>query len=258
VKQNKKELALWSKFDDKYDSNPKILAAGRDAKNLHETAIRWSNGHLTDGKILMSALHAIGHTAQLPARVHQPAAARLVEVNLFEDRGDYWFIHDFFEYSPTRVKVEADRAAAKERMQQKRSPEVPTNNVVAEVGVFAKRSPSPSRPVPSIEDLAVFNDWAATIDRPRQFTPPRQRVIQARRREGYLQADLLDAAVGWQNDGWADRPQQNDLTILFRDGGQVEKFRDLQRNGRPVSGNKNQQAAAGWEAMGEHMKAIAE
>jgi hypothetical protein len=51
--------------------------------------------------------------------------------------------------------------------------------------------------------------------------------------DGHSQEALLAAAVGWVNDPWPERAQQNDLAILFRPGN-FEKFAALAKTGPPM------------------------
>ena len=118
----------------------------------------------------------------------------------------------------------------------------------------------PEHGSPPSDDLAVFGEWAASTGRTGlKFTESRRRAIRMRRKEGYPQDDLLDAVRGWQNDPWAERPQQNELTILLRNGGQLEKFRDLWRNGKPAvlsGGRMGRAIAAGreWQGIADDLK----
>ena len=61
-----------------------------------------------------------------------------------------------------------------------------------------------------------------------QLDEKRARKIRARLAEFPLD-DVLDAVRGWDRDPWEGRRGQNELVILLRDAGQVEKFRDLWR-----------------------------
>lgn len=90
--------------------------------------------------------------------------------------------------------------------------------------------------VPSIVD-EVFDAWrGATKKNARTIlTPKRRKVIEARVKEGYELADLVDAVQGWRYSAFHTGRNDagtvyNELTMLLRDGEQVEKFRDLQRN----------------------------
>ena len=78
----------------------------------------------------------------------------------------------------------------------------------------------------------------------RRLTPKRKGVIRARLRE-YPTEDVEDAARGWPFDPWPERVNHNDLTVLLRNGEQLEKFRDLYRHGPPaVMGKHTSQTVA--------------
>jgi hypothetical protein len=93
-----------------------------------------------------------------------------------------------------------------------------------------------SRQIASAEEQQIFDAWVQSLPEDRRarvkLTAQRRQKIRARLRE-YPLPDLLDAVRGWVNDPWPDRPLQNDLAILLRDGAQVEKFRDLWQLGVP-------------------------
>lgn len=84
------------------------------------------------------------------------------------------------------------------------------------------------------EDEQVFDAWVETLPdnggRPHLFNDKRRSKVRARRRDGYPLQDLLDAVRGWKYDKWEERWKNNDLAVLLRDGGQLEKFRDMYRN----------------------------
>jgi DNA-binding transcriptional ArsR family regulator len=100
------------------------------------------------------------------------------------------------------------------------------------------------------EEQCVFEAWTSTLAAQDgcRLTGDRRRVIRARLAEGYTVEDLMAAVRGWINDPWPERPRHNDLTTLLRDGGQVEKFRELQRNPPPKNGQRS--AVAELRAQG--------
>jgi hypothetical protein len=106
----------------------------------------------------------------------------------------------------------------------------------------------------------VFDTWTATLPpgTRRQLSPTRRKTIQARLREFGLQ-DCLDAVVGWRNDPWPGRAEQNDITILFRPGN-FEKMRDYARNGPPARAappsRSQQQLYATYQAMDDWAKEV--
>jgi hypothetical protein len=134
---------VWARFDDRYSDSPKIEAAGPWAELLDMRAIIYAAGNLTDGLITRTALTKI--SAGIPSPLKK--AQILVDVGRWDvNPGGGWLIHSFLTYNPSkasvedgRAKKEMDRAAARERMRQKRSGEqsanVHTNNVGTVLGV---------------------------------------------------------------------------------------------------------------------------
>ena len=89
----------------------------------------------------------------------------------------------------------------------------------------------------------VFDAWVvSTGRRDCHLTDGRREKITARLRDGYPLADLIDAVRGWKQDPWSERPRNNDLIVLLRNGAYLEKFRDLQRGAVTAS------AASSWDS----------
>lgn len=102
----------WFKVDDQLYSHPKWLAVSPRARGLWITAGSWCSAQLTDGHIPSSALPMLGGQAK--------DARELVESGLWVENGNGWFFHDWLDMQPSKEKVEAEREAARERMQNKR------------------------------------------------------------------------------------------------------------------------------------------
>ena len=104
----------------------------------------------------------------------------------------------------------------------------PTRNVV-ELGAVDERQAAER----------IFNAWVLATGRDAtrsRLTKDRLSKIRARFAEGFLEQDLIDAVEGIAlsdfHMGKNDRRQKyDDLTVALRDGSQVEKFRDLRRDG---------------------------
>lgn len=129
----------WLKLDDNFADHPKVLAAGPDAVMLWLTGLCYAGRHLTDGRVPRGIFH------------DQALTDRLVDVGLLEPDDDGCYrIHDFLDFNPSRADVEADREAAKQRMQKvrakkKRSPE----RSGEQSENFDRGSASPTRPDPT-------------------------------------------------------------------------------------------------------------
>jgi len=102
----------WFKVDDNLGFHHKVIAAGNPAMGLWVRAGSICAQQLTDGFVPDHLVAALGTTAQ---------AKRLVAAGLWDRaRGGYRF-HGWAERQPSKVDVEAERAAAKERMREYRA-----------------------------------------------------------------------------------------------------------------------------------------
>jgi hypothetical protein len=80
----------------------------------------------------------------------------------------------------------------------------------------------------------VWEAWVTSTGRTGcKLDSKRRRVIKARL-AAFPLADVIDAVRGWERDPWDGRRQNNEITLLLRDAGQLEKFRDYERNGAPA------------------------
>ncbi len=128
----------WSAFDDDLYFHPKVLAAGREARELWMASIVWSNHALTDGFIPYSALPLIAAMAGL--RQDRASLDELVDtllrVRLFEPEpqcaeqatgtpGEGLWIHDYLDYQLSAAEVAARRAAAAGKRGREGSEEEP-------------------------------------------------------------------------------------------------------------------------------------
>jgi len=103
----------WAKIDDQFFMHPKVIAAGRDARDLYLAALTYAGAQLTDGFIPDGALPLVGAMAQVP---EVPACVeRLVEVGLWEPTDGGHMIHDYLEYNPDGAEVKAKRKANAKR-----------------------------------------------------------------------------------------------------------------------------------------------
>lgn len=76
-------------IEEDFPSHPKVLKAGGDAAWLHVCALAWASKHMT-GDIPKGAVPQLSDRKN-PAGL----AKKLVEVELWHDRGDYYEIHDW-------------------------------------------------------------------------------------------------------------------------------------------------------------------
>ncbi len=109
----------WVKLDDGFFRNAKVIAAGRDARDLYLAALCHCGGSLTDGFVSDRALRMVGAEADVDDP--KASAARLMGVGLWTKVDGGFVVHDYHEYQPSATKVRADRDAAAERMRRIRS-----------------------------------------------------------------------------------------------------------------------------------------
>jgi hypothetical protein len=104
----------WFKVDDSFHSHPKVLAAAPAALGLWVVAGSWSGANLSDGFVPDHVLPRLLPDAESLAR-------QLVSAGLWKRiRGGYRF-HDWAEFNPSSETVQAERAAARERMRAMRA-----------------------------------------------------------------------------------------------------------------------------------------
>lgn len=103
----------WAKFDDRWATHPKLLAAGLEAKGMDASGICYAAGQETDGFVPDTALIILGAGHRNPRKV----ADRLVDVGRWirDDARKGYVIHDFDRYNFTRAQGEAKRTKDAER-----------------------------------------------------------------------------------------------------------------------------------------------
>lgn len=102
----------WFKVDDNLGFHHKVIAAGNPAMGLWVRAGSICAQQLTDGFVPDHMIAALGTKAQ---------AERLVTVGLWDHADGGYSFHGWGERQPSKVDVEAERAAAKERMRAARA-----------------------------------------------------------------------------------------------------------------------------------------
>lgn len=115
----------WIKLDDQFFRHPKVVGAGRDARLLYLAGLCYCGANLTDGHIPAGAIRLLA--AEVEIAKPASAAARLVEAGLWERHGDNFLVHDYLDHNRSSDRVRAEREAAAERMQRRRSGYVRAN-----------------------------------------------------------------------------------------------------------------------------------
>lgn len=83
----------WVKVDDQFFRHPKVLAAGRDARDLYLVGLCYCAQGLTDGFIPSQALRVLAAEAEIDTG--PASAARLVETGLWEPTEGGYTVHDY-------------------------------------------------------------------------------------------------------------------------------------------------------------------
>ena len=156
---------VWFRVDDNLGFHHKVIAAGNPAMGLWVRAGSVCASQLTDGFVADHMIASLGTTAQ---------AKRLVEVGLWDRvKGGYTF-HEWDERQPRREDVEAERAAAKERMRLAREKK---RKAAQEANTQASGSRSgdvrPNTERTSGEVRETFGDPNPTQPDPTRPNPPR-------------------------------------------------------------------------------------
>lgn len=102
----------WAKIDDQFFFNPKVVRAGRDARDLYLAGLTYAAGQLTDGFLPTGALALLAAMAGITGA--EEAAGRLGAEGLWEPVDGGWQVHDWPDYNPRAKDVKAARVARAE------------------------------------------------------------------------------------------------------------------------------------------------
>lgn len=100
----------WCYVDDRFPEHPKVLLAGGDAGWLWLCGYSYVNRNLTDGFIPKAAVPRLSDRKN-PTKL----AARLVEVGLWEDKGDSYYMHDYDQFNQTAKDAVQKKAQRSEK-----------------------------------------------------------------------------------------------------------------------------------------------
>lgn len=101
----------WFAVEDTLAFHRKTLAAGNAAMGLWVRAGSWSMQILTDGEVPADVARTLGTPAE---------ARRLVAAGLWVPKDDGYEFHEWSDRQRSRVKVAADREAARVRQERAR------------------------------------------------------------------------------------------------------------------------------------------
>jgi hypothetical protein len=94
--------------------HPKIIKAGRDARDMWLASITWCAKHLTDGYFPNNLLPSLAVSAGVDVANCQTFAKTLLQVGLWDSSEDGYQVHDYLDYNPTKEQAMATREARKE------------------------------------------------------------------------------------------------------------------------------------------------
>jgi hypothetical protein len=134
----------WTRLDDQFFANPKIVDLSKDAKLLYLCAVTYSAGQLTDGRITPGALRMVA--AMVDAE--RSCADELVAAGLWSSDGNDFLIHDFLEYNPTGAEVRARRQADRDRKRPHSNEGIQTDSARNPNGNGTDSKPPVPTPVP--------------------------------------------------------------------------------------------------------------
>lgn len=109
----------WTRLDDHFYNNPKIVGISNSAFRLYVAALNWSVSHLTDGKVRPE-----GPAILLPhdsPRARTSAVRELTSAGLWAENGTGWYVHDFSDYQETKAAIQERREKWTAKKQSQRS-----------------------------------------------------------------------------------------------------------------------------------------
>jgi hypothetical protein len=136
----------WVKLEDDFSENPKIAGLSDSALALWVTGLAYCNRNLTDGFIPSQV--GLGQLRYCDGNA-VPPIRELEATGLWDEIPGGWEVHDFHDYQPTKEAVLAERAAARERMQElRKNRKISSKDVQANMEGTSPRSSVSPVPVP--------------------------------------------------------------------------------------------------------------
>ena len=202
-----------------------------DPLGLWLAGLCWAHQNKTDGRIPRHMLPVLRPTT----RKAGVAAAALVEVGLWEETDDGWRIHDYLDYQQSSEEIreisEKRAAAGRKGGTAKRNDSVSSESKVV---VKPERLDRARVKVRRESEERIFAAWVKATDRTPQtvFDDRRRRVVEKALKLMPFD-DVLDAVRGVRHsEHHMSNRQWSELKVVLRDAGQIEAFRDLEREYR--------------------------
>lgn len=104
----------WIRLDDQWMEHPKVIAAGRDARDVWLASITWCAKYMTDGFFHSNLLPSLAVMAGIDVANCQQIASTLLAVGLWDATENNYKIHDYLDYNPSKEEVKATKEARKE------------------------------------------------------------------------------------------------------------------------------------------------
>lgn len=110
----------WVRLDVDYHQNPKVLAAGRNGRDLHLASICWVARYLTDGFVPVDAVPVIATDAGLIGRARPSAVTAVVRAGLWIPTANGYTLNDFVAMNGSRKDVDRERELWRARQRRRR------------------------------------------------------------------------------------------------------------------------------------------
>lgn len=128
----------WVKLDDQFFLRPRCRSVGVEGRALHLAGICYCSINTTDGVIVASAIPLVAAQAEVAPSV----VDLLLNVGLWATHVEGFEVIGYLDFNPSREKVLAERAAARERARARTSREQPPKD--SRSSQASGRSPSDS------------------------------------------------------------------------------------------------------------------
>lgn len=143
----------WLRLDDNFADHPKVKNLTDQAYRLFVDLANYMARYNTDGRLTWR---------EVEAHKNAEYAIELVEARLWEETDYGYYVPGFLQRNPTKAKVEAERAAARERQSRRRS-QGKSRRDTQENTRSESHDPDPTRPEGSGVGESVATETAPPI-----------------------------------------------------------------------------------------------